>query len=454
MKTFRTTCAKDNQKIELIVKYNSLEEAKESLHKQWYSILEIMEITDSWVLDSGVFYFDAIINGTRKSGQVKSNDLFRAYRLLVEDLKYDVIFIYDDKDAEEKEKQLITLRVKESYFIYKSEKKPEKETRTEIKNEQIIRQTEKLNTISPILKKELEKYYWLIDKIIEKIEIILVTYKEKINIELHEKLEKIIISLKQVKNITNIDKLKLVWEMSLLKIWEVEFSFVEQGIIDEKKKFLKETNRLLKDFWSQKQIKTSEDTIIKIKEFFKSFIEDYFPQNTKKIVVNQEPQLSYNYYKNLRSLNIYKQKLRQINYQIFKYIISFDENKKTRLRVKKKLIIQNITLLENRIKNKKFSYTKIIKGYEYSKQFFLFLIEGLGNIMITAIFLYSIVFLFIRFKTQFFNQELVFNTTSIYIIVLLAFFAFLSKITKNLITLSIMGILYIIFFIFIQINLS
>jgi len=34
MKTFRTTCAKNNQKIELIVKYNSLDEAKDSLHKQ------------------------------------------------------------------------------------------------------------------------------------------------------------------------------------------------------------------------------------------------------------------------------------------------------------------------------------------------------------------------------------------------------------------------------------
>ncbi len=454
MKTFRTTCAKNNQKIELIVKYNSLEEARESLHKQWYSILEIIEITDSWVLESGVFYFDAIINGSRKSGQVKSNDIFRAYRLLVEDLKYDVVFIYDDKNAEEKEKQLITLRVKESYFIYKSEKKPEKETRTEIKNDQEARQAEKINIISPILKKELEKYYWLIDRVIGKIENILVIYREKIGGELREKLEKIIISLRQVKNITNIDKLKLVWEMSLLKIGEVESSFVEQGITDEKKKFLEETNKLLKDFWSQKQIKTSEDGLIKIKDFFKTFIDNFFPQSKNKTEKDQESQPSYSYYKNLRSLHVYKQKLRQVNYQLFKYIISFDENKKTRLRVKKKLIIQNITLLENRIKNKKFSYTKIIKGYEYSRQFFLFLIKGSGDIIITAIFLYSTLFLFIQFKTHIFNQIINFNTTSIYVIVLLAFFAFLSKITKNLITMSIMGVLYIIFFAFIQINLS
>ena len=60
MKTFRTICAKNNQKVDLIVKYDSLEIARESLHKQGYSILEISEITDS-ILDSGVFYFEAII---------------------------------------------------------------------------------------------------------------------------------------------------------------------------------------------------------------------------------------------------------------------------------------------------------------------------------------------------------------------------------------------------------
>jgi hypothetical protein len=449
MKTFRTTCAKNNQKIELIVKYNSLEEAKESLHKQWYSIVEIVEISES-VLDSGVFYFEAIIDGTKKNGQIKSNDIFRAYKKLVEDLHYQIISIYDNKDADEKEKTLITARVKESFYIFKSSQK-------EVKKE--ISQKEKISDATPqtqetllFIQKELEKYYSLIDKIIEKIEIILSTYTLDIAQETKEKLTRIISSLRQVKNITNLDKLRIVGEAALLKIGEVELSLIEKNITSEKKQFLTETNKLLGDFWSHKQIKPqTEDIWIKLQKILKDFYTDFFAPKKQEITLNKN---SYAYLKTIREIIIYKQKLSQTNSQIFKNIFTFHTTENKKLQLKKRLIIQNITILQNKVQNKKFSYTQLVKGFEYYRDVILFLIQSIGNVVLFAIFLYSLVFLSKGSYSAFFTRDFSFNLNSIYIVVLLAFFSFLSKISKNLTLIWVLSLFYTIFFIFVRVNLS
>lgn len=449
MKTFRTTCAKNNQKIELIVKYNSLEEAKESLHKQWYSIVEIVEISES-VLDSGVFYFEAIIDGTKKNGQIKSNDIFRAYKKLVEDLHYQIISIYDNKNADEKEKTLITARVKESFDVFKSSQK-------EVKKE--VLQKEKISDATPqtqetplFIQKELEKYYNLIDKIIEKIENILSIYNLNINQETKEKLTRIIPSLRQVKNITNLDKLRIVGEAALLKIGEVELSLIEKNITSEKKQFLTETNKLLGDFGSNKQIKPqTEDIWVKLQKIIKDFYIDFFAPKKQEITLNKN---SYAYLKTIREINIYKQKLSQTNSQILKNILTFRTTENKKLQLKKRLIIQNITILQNKVQNKKFSYTQLVKGFEYYRDVILFLVQSIGNVVLFAIFLYSLVFLSRGSYSTFFAQTFSFNLNSIYIIVLLSFFSFLSKISKNLTLIWVLSLFYTIFFIFIRVNLS
>lgn len=43
MPSFQAICAKNNQKVELVVQYNSLEEARAALHNQGYSIIEIKQ---------------------------------------------------------------------------------------------------------------------------------------------------------------------------------------------------------------------------------------------------------------------------------------------------------------------------------------------------------------------------------------------------------------------------
>ncbi|HRI35705.1 MAG TPA: hypothetical protein PK765_01150 [bacterium] len=40
IKNFRFTCAKNNERTELIIQAESIDSAKESLHKQGYTIIE------------------------------------------------------------------------------------------------------------------------------------------------------------------------------------------------------------------------------------------------------------------------------------------------------------------------------------------------------------------------------------------------------------------------------
>ena len=450
MKTFRTICAKNNQKIELIVKYNSLEEAKESLHKQWYSIVEIVEISES-ILDSGVFYFEAIIDGTKKNGQIKSNDIFRAYKKLVDDLHYNILTIYDNKDADEKEKILITAKVRESFDVFKSSQKKEekKETIQKNKNQEITTQTQE---IPMYIQKELDKHYLLIDKTIEKIEGILINHIQDISQETKEKLIRIIPSLRQVKNITNIDKLKIVGEATLLKIGEVELSLLTKNITTEKKKFLSETNKLLWEFGSHKQIKPiTEDPLIKLQKILKNFYYDFFAPKKQEQILNKN---SYIYLKTIREITIYKQKLSQVNINIFRNLLTFHTKENKKLQLKKKLIIQNITILQNKIQNKKFSYTQVVKRFEYYREVLLFLVQATGNVVLFGIFIYTIFFLSFSSYSSFFHETPSFNLSSIYIVVLLSFFSFLSKISKNLSLIWILSVLYTLFFIFIRVNLS
>lgn len=66
MQSFQAVCAKNNQKVELIVQYNSLEEARQALHNQGYSIVDIKQIAENG--DQGkVYYFDILLNNQKKS---------------------------------------------------------------------------------------------------------------------------------------------------------------------------------------------------------------------------------------------------------------------------------------------------------------------------------------------------------------------------------------------------
>ncbi|NCO32235.1 hypothetical protein GW891_05770, partial [bacterium] len=93
----------------------------------------------------------------------------------------------------------------------------------EVKKEEKIEQTTQVQAAytdisDTFVGKELQKYYILIDKIVQKIENILQIYGQDIESERKTKLQDFLITLKQLKNTTNIDKLRIIAESVLIKI--------------------------------------------------------------------------------------------------------------------------------------------------------------------------------------------------------------------------------------------
>ncbi|EKE29128.1 MAG: hypothetical protein ACD_2C00221G0010 [uncultured bacterium (gcode 4)] len=453
MAFFKAVCAKNNQKIELLVQFGSIEEARENLHRQWYSIIELKETSGNTLWDTGVFYFDILADWKVKTWQISSNDIFKAYVKLVDNLHYDVIHIYDQKDRDEKEKILITQKVKNSYDIFKwtkveQDRKNEEKKIEDKKQEHVKSQWENL---PEFLKKELNFYYGLIDKVLEKIDFILNNFRENLSEEKKEKLNELYNKLKQVKNITNVTKLKLIWEIALVKIWELQVELLEGHIIDNKKWILSETNKLLKSFWSSKQVILPEDDIrLKLNKIINDLIDnfkDFIKTNAKKDKIDKN---SWKYYDILREKNIYEKKLKEVNKEITKNF--FNKENKKRLELKKKLIKQNITLLWNRINNKKISYTKTIKGFNYYKDVIIYLLQRISDTIIYSLFIYSLFFVFLNISSVLFWKNLDINYDFLLYISLFAFLGFLLKISKNFIILAFCTIIYILFFIFLVIN--
>lgn len=449
MAFFKATCAKNNQKIELIVQYDSLDEARFNLHKQGYSIIDIKEVENIENKENNIYYFDILIDGKIKTGQINSNDIFKAYIKLVDDLQYNLIYIYDKKESQENEKILIIQKLKHSYEIYKksnNQKKEEQLNIWEINN--INNQKEEL---PDFMIKDINNYYNLIDKILLKIDYLLDNFNNNLNEEKKVKLKDLYSVLKQVKNITNITKLKIIWEKALLKIWELQVELIEKNILEWKKEILTETNNLLKWFWSTKKIILQEDDInLKVKNFLqdiKNTIKDIFNSENKIEKIDKN---SWKYFDILRELKIYNSKLKNINKEIFKSV--FDKEKTTRLKLKKKLIEQNISLITSRIKNKKISYVKTIKGIEYYYKVFIYLIQKTGDLLVYSLLIYSTVFIFYISFQKLFNFENSINTKSILYIINFALLWFLLKISKNFTIFVISIFIYIVSFIYLIIN--
>lgn len=446
MAFYKATCAKNNQKIELMVQFDSLEDARQNLHSQWYSIIEIKE-TSEFTNNSEIFYFDFLTDWKIKKGSINSDDILKAYIKLVDDLHHNIIFLYENKEATENEKILTTQKIKHSYDIYKSRVKESPNIQAPIKKENHWEE----NNINSILLKELNHYYLLIDKVLEKINFIINNFGENITIERKVKLNDLYNSLKQVKNITNISKLKLIGETALLKIGEFQMELISQNIMEWKKEILWDTNKLLKWFWSTKQINLPEDDIkLKINNLYKDIL--FYIKNLTIFTLKKEKidRSSWKYFNILRELETYKIKLKEINFEILKNF--FNKEKKLRLVLKKKFILQNINLITKRIKNKKISYTKTIKWFNYYKDIIIFLIQKLWDLVVYSLFIYTIFFIGLNSYEKLFSQKIDINYRFILYIVIISLFWFLLKISKNFTILVISLIIYILSFIYLIVN--
>ncbi len=163
------------------------------LHGQGYSIMEIKELSEVEVTGSNFFYFDVILNGQPKSGKIQSDDIFKAYKKLYEDLGYNIVYIYTSEGMSEEQKKMITAKVKDGYQLYKqslgidvNEKKL-----TEKENDEI--------EISPQVLKEIEQYNHVLDSTIEKIQNLILKHHTTITVDQKRELEVLVGSLIQTK---------------------------------------------------------------------------------------------------------------------------------------------------------------------------------------------------------------------------------------------------------------
>lgn len=149
-----------------------------------------------------------------------------------------------------------------------------------------------------------------------------------------------------------------------MKIGEIELEIASHGLQVKKSEFFKETNLFLKELGSNKRIGSeSEEFKQKFKEIITSVFTEFFQINQKKESQKDLKKIdttSFVFYKNLRELSIYQEKLKKLNREILSVLFK-DSQKRKRLLLKKKLLLQNIAIIRKRVENHRFSYSKLMK---------------------------------------------------------------------------------------------
>ena len=292
-----------------MIEKNTIQEVKEYLHANGFTILDVTETKDLPIDDkNGVYYLDVILkNGNLETQKISTDDIVMAYIKAVETLNYNVKFIYDSPERTERDKILITQKVKKSYDIFVEKKSKEKESE--------IAQIPKENKLTEKMKAEFEKNYVVIDHLIERIEYLLNTYADEISEDVKDKLMELHDNeLRQVKSIMNISRLRLIGEMASLKIGEAAIELIHKNKIKEKKEILKEINKSLSELKSPKKVVLPEDDLkLKLEALFNDIIgsvQRFFQSKKKKKEIDHT---HGRYYEILRLQNVYKKKLDLVN---------------------------------------------------------------------------------------------------------------------------------------------
>lgn len=457
MKNFKVEVSKWLEKYSFIRKQESEMLLKEELHKEGFSILSIVEIGDAEI-SGNKFFFEINQNWILKTWTIVSNDLFKAYLKIKDELKYDLVYLYYDKKTTLEEKQKIIHELKEQYRIYLKANKKEIEKK-EIEEKQKIKEVVEEDISSFQMKKELDEIYKIIDKVLVKIKYFLdQEIGEYLTFEKKEKLREIYNVIIKLKSSTNIPKLRQIWELALTKIWELELQILENKKLKEYELLVLETNKLLKEVWSKKTFIQKEKDIKYILAQFLKDIKSFFDfWKTKKIKVEIDTK-SLSYLKTKLLIEKYEEKLKEINKEIINnfviYLIPTEKNKEQKINyfLRKKVIKQNLMILKAKLTGKTFSYTKIVKWYDYFIEKFINLLQFFTLPIFIIIIIYSIIFLILNLLSyfKFFELNLNFNWIFYFIYIYIAFI-FLHKI-KWFLSLSFSVVIFSFFIIFGVIN--
>jgi len=432
MLNFKIAVSKDGKKYNIVFKAENEAVARERVHNEWYSILSLELVTDKHdIWDT--FVFEWYKWWEFKHWKIVWNDIFKAYVKLRKDLEYDIQLIYSENDENfsiEKKLKIIE-ELKEEYDLYYSSWKKEKidEIRDKIKKEK--EENKKLENF--YLKKELEDVNKLLEIVLLKLEK-MISGQWIITIDQikAEKLKIIYNEIIKLKKSTNISKLREVWELALLKIWNIELQEVEKTKNKENIELLKETNKLLKKIWSKDQFREKEKDLVYQFNFLVSNIRNFFTEiKNERKKNNKVDKESHSYIKTLLYLSKYKDYYKENTKLIIKnfYKFFYDKEFIEELFLTRSVIKQNIILLKAKEKWLNISYTYLKKGINKIIDAFIWFFQLLNKYIFFIILMYTTIFI-IYLNIWFYIDNLDYNYNGIFYFLIAIFiylFIYLSR---------------------------
>ncbi len=447
MKSFKFVCDRDNQRSEFIVSYPSIEEAKSDIHKQGYTVVEAREVTEARTSSAHIFYFETEINGQKKVGQIEGDDIFKCFVKLVEVHKYKIGCIYDQRATDE-EKKLTTKKVQELYEIYQKQKSTEKSDKP---------QTSKIAEPDPInqsILREIQRYQAIIDRIIARVDSMTTGYADVLSPDDRSRLSYLYDGLKQSRGLMNADRLKIIGEESLVKLSDIEMALIEARKIERKKGYFRDTNALLHELGSGHKIRFSDEKFNFSPVKFLSDAYSDFRKTLRDRKIGGLDRKSGLYFKVIREKRIYEKKLRDTVRPLVRSYLRFDEGERRRIAIRRKLIRQNILLLEHRLRQGPTPFSKIVRGRldRYSGTVVEW-VRTFGDTVIMAFAIYGVVFVLTRTITQLVSPaSFSFNMNALYTLSFFAFIGLASRFVKNFTMLIVVATIYLIFMLFLQVN--
>ncbi len=448
MQKFKVAVSKWQKKYNIIIGADSENEARQKAHDEWYTILNV-ELFSEKDIKWQKFIFRAFLNNLEKKWVIIWDDIFKIYVKLRKDLKYDVkeLYLESDKDKDDEYKRKIIKDLEQWYVNFENIGKDDK----------LDKNLENKKASNFYLKKSLEETYYIIDLIIKKLNYLIVE-SEDIDELQKEKIKNAYNNIIKLKKSTNISKLKQIWELALLKIWELELSIIEKKDTSESRAYLKETNDLLKKIWSKKQIIEKEKDL---KYKFNKFLYDFKKSRLDRAKIKKQKEKidikSYSFLKTVLLLKKYKSRLNQNTLEILSsfwvFLFPFWKNldKKDHLIIKRRVIKQNITILKAK-KTWELSYAWIASIYNLLTDFLFFIFNRSLNFLFWVILIYSVLFIFYYTATQswYILWEINYVWVGYYIFFILVFLVF--SYSKGIFTLIFNFVIFVFFVIFWIVN--
>ncbi len=452
MQKYKVVASKSQKKYTMIISANSDQEARERIHKEWYSILSSQIAKDTDVVGQK-FLFQVESGGKIKNGVIIGKDIYKVYIKLRDELGYNIICLYPEGDEAHnnaEKKQKILRQLEKWYMLQKQQ------------DEIVEKKQKKENTF--YLKKELDEVSVLIHSVIEKLErLISESWKYNVDKVRLVKLQQLYNKLIQIKGSTNLSKLREIGELALIKIWEIELQSIEQDKNEESSFLLQETNDLLKKIWSDQHfIRKDKDIKLMIWNFFQDLKKSLslwelkksaFQRKEKELIDTQ----SYGFLKTVLLLEKYKDKLKENTKDIRKNVVLFlnpfsNSEKKAKLLLTRKVLKQNISILKAKKTWSLSSYTGVKKWYHKLTENIFNNIKYFRKVLLFGIVFYSLLFLISWVFVNFNIGLLLFNTQALSLFLIFFFLFFLFTFSRN-IFLTLLSIVFFSFlFIFSRIN--